>query len=284
MPNLQDIRRRILSVKNTQKITRAMKMVAAAKLRRAQEAVVRARPYANRLAEVTRQVLVHADPEEHPLLHTHGDERIAIVVVTADRGLCGGFNSTIVLETLRLLREDFAGKKVELTIVGRKGADVLKRRACTIRRTHTGVFEKHAHNAPQHIVDGVVEDYLKGEVDAVYCIYNEFKSAVAQKITLEKLLPYEPPAVGSPEDVEYLYEPNEEAILTDVIVLNLEVQMHRVLLESTASEHGARMRAMDAATNNARDVIASLTLRYNRVRQDAITKEVVEVVSGAEAL
>ena len=284
MPNLQDIRRRISSVKNTQKITRAMKMVAAAKLRRSQEAVVRARPYASQLAEVTNQILVHADPEEHPLLHTHGGNNVGIVVVTADRGLCGGFNSAIVIETMRLIREEFSGKKVELTIVGRKGADVLKRRTCTIRRTHTGVFEKHAHDAPQHIVDGVVEDYLKGEIDAIYCLYNEFKSAVAQKITLEKLLPYDPPAVGSHDDIDFIYEPDEEAILTDAIVLNLEVQMHRILLESTASEHGARMRAMDAATNNARDVIASLTLRYNRVRQDAITKEVVEVVSGAEAL
>ena len=161
MPNLQDIRRRIGSVKSTQKITRAMKMVAAAKLRRAQDAVVRARPYAHHLAEVTNQVLVHADPNEHPLLHPHDLPRIAIIVVTSDRGLCGGFNGQVVSETMRLIREDFAGKQVELTIIGRKGTDALRRRPCTIHATYTGLFEKFSAAAPQRVIDEAVERYLK---------------------------------------------------------------------------------------------------------------------------
>jgi F-type H+-transporting ATPase subunit gamma len=283
MPSLRDIKRRIGSVKNTQKITRAMKMVAAAKLRRAQENIERARPYAYHMAELVNRVALRAGENTHPLLRRSGEERIRLIVVTSDRGLCGGYNSNLVNETLRLLRQDFRGKSVALTIIGRKGVEALSRRRCEIESVHRNVMEQDPIRAAEAVVREHVDLFLADNVDAVYCLYNEFKSAINQQIRLERLLPFEPPAQGE-ITIDYLYEPSQESVLGDLLARHLEVQMHRILFEAAASEYGARMTAMDSATNNAGDVIDRLTLQYNRARQSAITTEVIEIVSGAEAL
>jgi F-type H+-transporting ATPase subunit gamma len=284
MPSLQDIRRRINSVTSTQKITKAMKMVAAAKLRRAQEAIMCARPYAYHMRDLTNQLAAGADRESHPLLRAAGGSKIGVIVVTSDRGLCGSFNGNLVNETMAMLRERFPGEAVELTVVGRKGIEALQRRPCTIRATHLNVYEKFSINAATRIIDDVVNEFIEGGTSAVYCLYNEFKSAIAQRVTLERLLPYELPEQENPVDVNYIYEPSQRKILFALLVRNIHVQMYRILLESAASEQGARMTAMDSATKNAGDVIDRLTLKYNRARQDAITKELIEVVSGAGAL
>jgi F-type H+-transporting ATPase subunit gamma len=284
VPNLQDIRRRITSVKSTQKITRAMKMVAAAKLRRAQEALLNTRPYTYNMRELTNALLPMIDPDSHPLLRRSQGGPVAIIVVSSDRGLCGGFNANIVNTAMRLVHEDFAGKDVELTIVGRKANDVLRRRQCSIRSAHIGLLEKYSVSADMAVIDPLVERFANGEIGQVYCLYNEFKSAISQRIALERLLPYELEKSESKPAPFYLFEPSADEVVFSLLRENLHAQMHRILHESMASEQGARMAAMDAATNNARDVIAKLTLKYNRVRQDAITKEVVEIVSGAEAL
>ena len=283
MANLQIIRRRVASVKSTQKITRAMKMVAAAKLRRAQEAIMHARPYAYHMRDLTHQLAGRADRDGHPLLAPGSGEKIGLVVVTSDRGLCGGFNTGIVNEAMSLLQDRFVGRTVELTVVGRKGFEALKRRACTIRTQHLGVYDKFSINAATRIIDDVVAEYTGGAYGEIYCLYNQFKSAISQHVTLERLLPYEmPEQQDAAADVNYIYEPDEKEILFALLVQNIHVQMYRILLDSMASEQGARMTAMESATNNAGDVIASLTLKYNRARQDAITREVIEVVSGAQ--
>jgi F-type H+-transporting ATPase subunit gamma len=283
MANLQVIRRRIASVKSTQKITRAMKMVAAAKLRRSQEAIMHARPYAYHMRDLTNQLAARADRESHPLLSPGFGEKVGVIVVSSDRGLCGGFNTGIVNETMRLIGEKFTGREVELTVIGRKGVEALRRRPCTIRTKHVGVYEKFSINAATRIVDDVVNEFIQGDVGEIYCLYNEFRSAISQRVILEKLLPYEMPE-QQPEgsDVNYIYEPDEKEILFSLLVQNIHVQMYRILLDSMASEQGARMTAMESATNNAGDVISNLSLKYNRARQDAITREVIEVVSGAQ--
>ncbi len=281
MPNLRDIKRRITSVKSTQKITRAMKMVAAAKLRRAQEAIVKTRPYAYHMRALVNDLARRADHDAHPLLRRGGTDKVGIVVVTSDRGLCGGFNNNIVNETLRVLRETFADRTVELTVVGRKGVDILRRRPCTIRETHTHL-DAPSFAVAGAIIDDIVAEYVRGETDEMYCLYNEFKSAIAQQVTLERVLPFEPDDDGA--KVDYLYEPSINQVLDALLNKHLQVQMHRILCESAASEHGARMTAMESATNNAGDMIDRLTLHYNKARQAAITTELIEVVSGAEAL
>jgi F-type H+-transporting ATPase subunit gamma len=284
VPNLQDIRRRIASVKSTQKITRAMKMVAASKLRRSQEALLNTRPYTYRMRELVRSLLTSVDPDSHPLLQRGKSGKVAILVVSSDRGLCGGYNANVVNETMRILREQFAGKTVELTIVGRKAHDALRRRQCNIRTAHLGLLDRYTVNSDTAVILPLVNAFVKGEVGEVYCLYNEFKSAIAQKIAFERLLPYELEQHDGKKEPYYIFEPSAEDVVFSLLRDNLCAQMHRILHEAMASEQGARMAAMDAATNNARDVIAKLTLKYNRVRQDAITKEVVEIVSGAEAL
>jgi len=286
MPSLNDIKRRISSVKSTQKITRAMKMVAASKLRRAQQAITRTRPYAYNLRNLVSSVAARADLVAHPLLRpARGEGKIGIVVVTSDRGLCGGFNAGIVHRALTCLKKDFPKREVELTVVGRKGLESLRRRPCTIRASFTGASDKPAIRAAAEIIDDIVADFMSGETDEVYCLYNEFKSAVQQDVTLEQMLPVVPePYEGEGLPLDYLYEPDQETVFAELLVRHMHVQMHRILLESSASEYGARMTAMDSATRNAGDVIDRLTLQYNRARQDAITTQLIEVVSGAEAL
>lgn len=288
MANLRDIKRRIASIKGTQKITKAMKMVAASKLRRAQAAIVQARPYAFRMRALVDSLTRRSAFAEHPLLHEGGSDTVAVIVIGSDKGLCGGFNANIVNRALGAIADDFHGQPVELIVAGRKGLEALKRRPVTIRQNYTGLADQPRELAGS-IVQDVARDFAQGKMSAVYCVYNEFKSAVQQAITLERILPFEPEN-GEGEDAEaarpldYLYEPSEEAIFEALLMKNLEIQMHRILLESTASELGARMTAMDAATRNASEVIDKLTLQYNRARQNAITTELIEVISGAEAL
>ena len=286
MPSLIDIKRRIRSVKNTQKITRAMKMVAASKLRRAQEAIEQARPYALSMRGLVNNLASRAELDMHPLLHP-GDKsgNIGLVVITSDRGLCGAFNSNIVHAALDHIRSKFQDKKVTLTIVGRKGVDLLRRRHDTIGETYTGPAANPVMETSGVIIKDVSDHFAHGDTDEIYCVYNEFKSALTQQVTLEKLLPFEPtPAEKGEAPIDYIYEPSQTDVFEALLWKHLQIQMHRILNESAASEHGARMTAMDAATTNAGDMIDRLELQYNHARQDAITKELIEVVSGAEAL
>lgn len=284
MASLRDIRRRIESVKSTQKITRAMKMVAAAKLRRAQAAIEQARPYAYHMRDLVNRISLRILDRQHPLLRpVDGERKISLVVVTSDRGLCGGFNANIVMETMRVLEEQFQDREVEITVIGRKGVDLLRRKNIAVKNTYVNVADETPQRVAKAIIDDVIADFSREETDAVYCLYNQFKSAMTQDLTLERLLPFTP-AASEEVTIDYLYEPSEAEVLNELLSQHLQVQMLRILYESTASEYGARMTAMDSATNNAGEVIDRLTLQYNRARQTAITTEVIEIVSGAEAL
>ena len=283
MPALIDIRRRIRSVKNTQQITKAMKMVSAAKLRRAQEAMFAARPYARKMLEVLNSLATRANPDSHPLLRERPVERVLLVVVTADKGLAGGFNANILRAAQRFLKSDeLAGKQVHLELIGRKGRDFFRRRPWTIRTEEIGLFQSLQFPRAQQIAQRLIRSYGNEEVDQIYLAYNEFKSVVQQKIVVERLLPIQRLTLEPTEPAQdYIYEPAARGIFDHVLPKHVEIQVWRALLESSAAEHGARMAAMDAATNNAGEVIDRLTLYMNKVRQAAITKEIIEVVSGA---
>lgn len=262
-----------------------MKMVAASKLRRAQATIVGARPYAHRMRDLVSSLARRAELDTHPLLRPAGGEgKVSLVVITSDRGLCGAFNSSIVNSTLSTISNELKGREVQVTVVGRKGIELLKRKKIDVRATHTDVFDEWGSDAAARIVGDVTREFAKGETDQLFCLYNEFKSAISQKIVLEQLLPFEPEEETNGPEVDYVYEPSMVSVFEALLERHMEVQMHRILYESAASEHGARMTAMDSATNNAEDMIDRLSLIYNRVRQDAITKELIEVVSGAEAL
>ena len=281
MPSLLDIRRRIRSVKNTQQLTKAMKTVSAAKLRRAQERVVSARPYANQLRHILGNLAGRIENIEHPLLKVRPEKRILLVVVTADRGLCGGFNSNLTKAAQNFLRQH-SSDDVRLFAVGRKGRDFFRRRHANIVSEYTNFFSKLDVAHARDIAGQLTEMYSKAEIDAVYITYNEFKSVIQQRIVVEKLLP-----LGSadlkeePSGVDYIFEQPPQEILNRLLPRYVEIEIYRALLESAAAEHGARMAAMDTATRNAGDMIESLTLNMNRVRQAAITREIIEVVSGA---
>jgi F-type H+-transporting ATPase subunit gamma len=285
MPSLLDIRRRIRSVKNTQQLTKAMKMVSAAKLRRAQERVLSARPYANQLRSVLGSLAGKLENITHPLLEVRPEEKILAIVVTADRGLCGAFNANIIKAAQTFLVENAAPDK-RMFAVGRKGRDFFKRRAVNIVSEYVNFFTKldvaHARDISQQVSDM----YSKGEVDAVYLIYNEFKSVIQQRIVVEKLLPLgsdDVQATQAQSSVDYIFEQPPQEILNRLLPRYVEIQIFRALLESAAAEHGGRMAAMDAASRNAGEMIDLLTLNMNRVRQAAITREIIEVVSGAGA-
>jgi F-type H+-transporting ATPase subunit gamma len=281
MPALIDIRRRIRSVKSTQQITKAQKMVSAAKLRRAQEAMFAARPYARKMMEVLNSLASRADPKLHPLLEERGDEKVLLVVVTADRGLCGGFNGNIIRTATRFLRERGA-RDLALGLLGRKGRDFFRRRKLKVRFERVGIFQTLRYAAAREIAGDLIAGYTRHEVDQVYLLYNEFKSVVQQRIVVERLLPVERLVLQpTAPALDYLYEPAPAAIFAEILPKHVEIQVWRALLESAAAEHGARMAAMDAATNNAADMIDRLSLYMNKVRQAAITKEIIEVVSGA---
>ncbi|MFP6597570.1 MAG: ATP synthase F1 subunit gamma [Candidatus Hydrogenedentota bacterium] len=286
MATLHDIKRRIGSVKNTQKITRAMKMVAASKLKRAQEAITVARPYAHRMRDLVNNLALRADLDLHPLLNIGSATRkIGIIVVASDRGLCGAFNSSVVNTTLHHIRETFPDKTVELTLVGKKCIELLKRKHDTIAETYLDVQDDPENQIAASIIDTAAQSFISGEIEELYCLYNEFKSAISQDVVLEKILPFQPTEIAEGErDTNFIYEPSEEKLFEELLTRHMKIQMHRVLSESAASEHGARMTAMEAATTNAGDMIDRLTLEYNRARQSAITTELFEVVSGAESL
>jgi F-type H+-transporting ATPase subunit gamma len=288
MPSLKSIRTQIASKKSTQKITRAMKLVSAAKLRGAQDAIVAARPYANALVEVMSQVAIRAGVEAHTLLEKREGKRITLIPITSDRGLAGGFNANIIRTVQRFINEH-ADAEVTLEIVGKKGRDYFRRRKVTVKHELAGATGATAGVLAREVASVAVDAFLNSQTDAVYLVYNEFKSAVQQRVVIEPLLPVTTAQVeGAPKAeaavIDFAYEPSKQELLDVLIPQFVESQVHRALLESVASEFGARMTAMENATNNAKEMIAGLTLKYNRVRQAAITKELMEIVSGAEAL
>jgi F-type H+-transporting ATPase subunit gamma len=290
MPSLKAIRNRIASVKSTQKITRAMKLVAAARLRRAQDAIVGARPYANALADVMAEVALRAGAEAHPLLEQRTPERLTLVTVTTDRGLAGGLNANVFRAVQRFAAEKKDARELTLEVVGRKGRDYFRRRRMNIAHDLPGATGETAVSLSRQVAHIVVHAFTEGRTDAVYLVFNEFKSALHQRVVLEPLLPVSAGALmprggaSAAGVIDFAYEPSKRHLLDTLIPLFIESQIHRALLESVASEFGARMTAMDSATNNAKEMIATYTLQYNRARQAAITKELMEIVGGAEAL
>jgi len=282
MANTIDIRRRIRSVKNTQQITKAMKMVSAAKLRRAQERMFAARPYAAALRQVLSSVASRVEGLTHPLLEQREEQKVLLVVVTSDKGLAGAFNANVIKAAQNAIR-DRGWTSVELLPIGRKANDFFRRRTIPIRREATHVFQALSLETAREIAQTISEDFVEGRADAVYVAYNEFKSIIAQNVKVERLLPIERAWDEADNGIDYLYEPSPERILSELLPKHIEFQLYRVLLESAAAEQGARMAAMEAATKNAKDMIDHLTLTYNRIRQASITKEIIEIVSGAAA-
>jgi len=293
MPNLLDLRRRIKSVKNTQQITKAMKMVAAANLKRAQDRVVTARPFANKMTQVMAALASRTDENfHHPLLDARGDERYLLVLVTADKGLCGAFNTNLIKAAQTFLREH-SDKNVELMPVGRKGRDFFKRRKFSIVEEYIGLTGKGRVDLSeaQELATDIIKRFTGDEgIDKVFLIYNEFKTVLQQRVVIDQLLPVakieadDPAPTGDENLIDYIYEQSPAEIFSVLLPRFIESQVFRALLESVASEQGARMTAMDSASKNARELIDSLTLNMNRVRQAAITNEIIEIVSGAAAL
>jgi len=284
MPSLLDIRRRIRSVKNTQQLTKAMKTVSAAKLRRAQDRVLNARPYAQQLKRILGNLSSRMENVSHALLEVRPEEKILLIVVTADRGLCGAFNSNILRAATTFLREHLS-QTVSLATAGKKGRDFFRRRGITIKAEFVNIFSKLDYGHARDISEAVVHAYSEAEVDAVYLAYNEFKSVIQQRVVVEKLLPLSRADLqDAGPQLDYIFEQPPQEIFNRLLPRYVEVQIYRALLESAASEHGARMASMDTASRNAGDMIDMLTLNMNRIRQAAITREIIEVVSGAGAL
>ncbi len=290
MATLREIRQRISGVKSTQKITKAMKMVAASKLRRATEAIVAARPYARKMQELLSHLSGQVDVTKYPQFEVREVKSVAIVIVTADRGLCGAFNSNIIKAAVNHINTNYAemnkAGKVKLICVGKKGYDFFSKRSYEVISKHTGIFNQMNFNTAKSIVAEVVEGFVKGEYDKVEIISNEFKNAVQQKLTIGQFLPVvrEQTADKKIHSINYIYEPSSDEIVSALVPRHLNFQVWRVLLDSSAAEHGARMSAMENASTNARDLIKVLQLNYNKARQAAITKELLEIVAGAEAL
>jgi F-type H+-transporting ATPase subunit gamma len=308
MPTLLDYRRRIRSVKSTQQITRAMKFISAAKLRRAQEGVFAARPYAQEIKRVLRSAAARMESTAHPLLDRRPEERILVLVLTGDRSLAGAFNSNVIKRALVFLRDNSA-KKMQVVAIGKKGRDTIRKRGWTLAGEYLNLSAKVDFSAAKGIVAQIAELYSKREVDAVYAIYNEFKNVMVQKLQTEKLLPIDPDVLAGKEGqpdadaesrggghgdslphersakgdslVDYIYEEPVEEIFNGLVPRYLEAEVFRILLESAAAEHAARMTAMDSATRNASELIEKLTLQMNKIRQASITKELIEIVSGA---
>jgi len=285
MATLRDIQRRIRSVQSTQKITRAMKLVAAAKLRRAQERVLAARPYASKMAELLGDLVSGADTD-HPLLEQREGPRRQIVIITADRGLAGAFNANILRRAVELLRESSTAE-VTLVVVGRKARDFFRRRTYTVKRDMIGFWDRLAYSHAAELANYFMQQYLDHEVDEVILLYNEFRSVTVQHPVRAQLLPIpraETETAEGPAPADYIYEPSAEAILGDLLPRHVRMQVYRALMESLAGEYGARMTAMEAATKNAKEMIDVLTIQYNKARQEKITKELLDIVGGAEAL
>jgi len=292
MATLREIRRRISGVKSTQKITKAMKMVAAAKLRRSQDAVIAARPYARKMKELLEHLSAVVDVSTYPLFAQRPVNRVAIIVVTADRGLCGAFNSNLIRTTVTHIKSHYGDLfdkgHVDLFCIGRKGYDFFNKSRYPIAEKRLGIFAGLKFADAQGIARDSVNAFLSGRYDKVDVIYNEFKSVIQQRVAVEQFLPIPKQQPASPAGAEhlsdYIYEPSSSAIVSALVPKHLNFQIWRVLLESSAAEHGARMTAMENATTNASDLIKELQLSYNKARQASITKELLEIVSGAEAL
>ena len=291
MASLRDIRKRIRSVKSTQKITKAMKMVSAAKLRRAQNAIVAARPYARALDQMIADLVSRSEGLSHPLLTSRPVRRVEILPISSDRGLAGGFNANVIRRVARYAYERDRSTSLRLTNVGRKGLEAFRRRHLEIRKDHAGFFHRLSYETARGLAEELTAEFLEDRVDQVLLVYNEFVSAITQRVVLTPLLPFERPAAPEGESptglrslIDFEYEPSKQAVLDKLVPQAVAIRVYRALLESVASEHGARMSAMENATNNAEDAISRLTLTYNRTRQAAITKELMEIVSGAEAL
>jgi F-type H+-transporting ATPase subunit gamma len=288
MPTLLDFRRRIRSVKNTQQITRAMKFIAAARLRKAQEGVISARPYAREILRILRSAVARMENPLHPLLERREEKSILVIVLTGDRGLAGPFNANVLRYAQIFLREH-AAQKIRVIAIGKKGRDVLRKRNYEFAGEYLNVSLNVEFKNAKEISAGVVELYTAEEVDAVYTIYNEFKSVIVQRLCSEKLLPIEPEilksdeAAGAQALVDYIYEDPPAELFKSLVPRYIDTEIFRILLESAAAEHGARMAAMEAATNNAGELITELTLEMNKIRQAGITRELIEIVSGAKS-
>ena len=292
MPSLLDIRRRVRAVKSTQQITKAMKMVAASKLRRAQDRIHAARPYATQMLRVLNSLAARVDPSAHPLLDERKTPRAGgralLLVITADRGLCGSFNTNVIKAASQFITEN-AGRRVVLGLIGRRGRDFFARRGFEIKYEQVNLFATLKFEDARTIARTAIDAFTTADVDSVHVVYNEFKSVLQQRVVVEQLLPiprgaFDRQAQANAPVVDYLYEPAPEKLLAHLIPNHIEVQIYRALLDSSAAEHAARMTAMDAATRNSAEMIEQLTLHMNKVRQAAITREIIEVVSGAQAL
>jgi F-type H+-transporting ATPase subunit gamma len=297
MPSLIDIRRRVRAVKSTEQITKAMKMVSSSKLRRAQERILRSRPYAKEMLRVFNHLASRVDSTKHPLLNDDPESgRTLLIVITADRGLCGSFNTNIVKSALQFTIEHPKGPEggdVALALVGRKGRDFFARRGFDVRYEEVGLFQNPKWSHAQAIAQTAIKEFLAPEISQVYLVYNEFKSVIQQRVVIEKLLPIprdlnevegvDPGGVAQ-APIDFLFEPDAETLLKTLLPLHVAVQVARALLESSAAEHAARMQSMDAATKNAKEMVERLTLYMNKVRQASITREIIEVVSGAQSV
>ena len=286
MPSLIDLRRRIRAVKSTQQITKAMKMIAASRLRKSQDRVLNARPFSNEMLRVLKGLAARTDPSAHPLLAVREEKSALIIIVTADKGLCGSFNTNIIKTGGQVILADPA-RHVSLGLVGRKGRDFFRRRGFETRYERVNVFQRLNYDDAREIADFASAQFTELKVDAVHLVYNEFKSVLQQRVVVEQLLPIpredlagEAPAAR----VDYLYEPNAAELFAQLLPAYVHTHVWRVLLESAAPENAERMTAMDSASKNASDMIDALTLYMNKVRQAAITREIIEVVSGAQAL
>jgi len=289
MPSLLDIRRRVRAVKSTQQITKAMKMVSSSKLRRAQERILKSRPYAQEMLRVFNNLATRTDHAAHPLLN---DDPLAgrtlLIVITADRGLCGSFNTNVAKAALQFTIDQPKspdGRDVAMALVGRKGRDFFQRRGFDVLYEEIGLFQNVKWSHSQAIASTAIKEFLGPDISSVYLVYNEFKSVISQRVVIEKLLPIPRLAEESPavQGVDYLFEPDPHQLLNTLLPMHVAVQVNRALLESSAAEHAARMQSMDSATRNAKEMVDRLTLYMNKVRQAAITREIIEVVSGAQA-
>ena len=289
MPSLIDLRRRIRAVKSTQQITKAMKMIAASRLKRAQDRVVAARPFAQRMLKVLNGLVTRVDPDAHPLLRMpdQTNARPLLIVISGDRGLSGSFNSNVIKAAGQFINTEAADAQVALGLIGRKGRDFFRRRGFDVRYEQVGIFQRLSLQHARDIAKTAIDEFTSGRVTSVYLVYNEFKSVMTQRVTLERLLPIPrldaAATEGAGPDVDYLYEPSPEEIFRDLLPRHVEIQIYRALLDSNAAFFAAQMTAMDAATRNSAEMIENLTLYMNKVRQAAITREIIEVVSGAAA-
>lgn len=289
MPNLRDIKKRIQAVKNTGKITKAMKMVAAAKLRKAQDAMMKMRPYSDKMRSVLAGLSAGVERELHPLLAIRPRKIIEVIVLTSDKGLCGAFNSNILKGASGVINNlKSEGFAVSITSIGRKARDYFRRRNIDMRKSWTGLSGKVVYSSAQDVAREVIEAYTAEDIDEVVLVYNEFKSVMVQNVTRTKLLPIEPTQEEGGQEamvtVDYIFEPSERDLLDRLLPKNIEIQIFRAMLESQAAEEAARMTAMENATKNTKEMVDNLTLKYNKARQAAITAELMDIVGGSEAL